>query len=502
MFQTIESYSKYRDLILLAEIGAFLHDIGKLSKFFVLSKAKNMRIKDFHGQILFLDKRKLPDNVKKFLFSPLSVFLGKERIKGIDLSISLSHFVCAHHGCSRCLLGAECPFKDTIAYHPLIKLLKTTDHLDASNPANRGKQPANRTVRDNFFFAETEIDTKRLDDMRFAFYEELDKFLSKERDIVSLNKFIKLLGEKYFVNALSETRKYGNDITLLDHTKAVAAYYKMYLFNYLVRNKNLPNSFFDAHFRIAKIKYSKNAVKILSYEIACCNFVLESDEDIYFIIPPINGNSEFAKFLKDNFSASIYKRDDFSPLFYGRESLFEKLKSLKIKLPEDIKEGYTEKDAINDIKKVVLFAELRRKEQIAMKLKSYLKHLENLKKGSVYNEKNLVKYFKKGREVQALRKHLDVGITMDKIKKLYGWHTSKDGEDEIYAFFNTVLSPVRPPSPVEMSKYFLREYNKIHSFKKLYEKFIRNKPIVLGRIYALFRTLNYKNLQSSIKMVK
>ncbi len=502
MYRTIESYSKYRDLILLAEIGAFLHDIGKLSKFFVLSKAKNMRIKDFHGQILFLDREKLPLNVKKFLFSPLSVFLGKERIKGIDLSISLSHFVCAHHGCGRCLLGTECPFKDTIAQHSLMKLLKTTDHLDASNPANKGKQPADRTVRDNFFFAETEIDTKHLDELRFAFYSELDKFLSKEKDIASLNKFIKLIGEKYFVNALSETRKYGNDITLLDHAKAVAAYYKMYLFNRLVRNKSLPDSFFNAHFRIIKTKRSENVVENLSYKIACCNPVLENNEYIYFIIPPINGNSEFAKFLKKNFSASIYKRDDFAPLFYGREALFKKLESLTIKLPEDIKEGYTEKDAINDIKKVVLFAELRRKERIDAKLKSSLKHLENLKAGSVYNERNLVKYFKKEREVQILKKHLNAGISMNKIKKLFGWQISKDGENEIYAFFNTVLSPVRPPSPIEMSKYFLREYNKLRSFKKLYEKFIRNRPVVLGRIYAFFRTLSGHDLQSGAKMVK
>jgi metal-dependent HD superfamily phosphatase/phosphodiesterase len=38
---------RYRDLILLAEIGAYLHDIGKLSSFFVLSKAKGKTVKDF-----------------------------------------------------------------------------------------------------------------------------------------------------------------------------------------------------------------------------------------------------------------------------------------------------------------------------------------------------------------------------------------------------------------------------------------------------------------------
>jgi hypothetical protein len=46
---------KYRDLILLLEIGAFIHDLGKLSSFFIISKAKSAVARDFHGQILFID---------------------------------------------------------------------------------------------------------------------------------------------------------------------------------------------------------------------------------------------------------------------------------------------------------------------------------------------------------------------------------------------------------------------------------------------------------------
>jgi hypothetical protein len=46
---------KYRDLILFLEIGAFIHDLGKLSSFFIISKAKSAVTRDFHGQILFID---------------------------------------------------------------------------------------------------------------------------------------------------------------------------------------------------------------------------------------------------------------------------------------------------------------------------------------------------------------------------------------------------------------------------------------------------------------
>jgi hypothetical protein len=165
---------KYRDLILFLEIGAFIHDIGKLSSFFIISKAKSAVTRDFHGQILFIDiiagnklltgkvipKCQAPGNKKlsplmEFLFTPIYKLLDlPQMVSGIDLSISLSHFVCAHHGCSRCLYGLardkldgafptnaeDCPFKDRIDNHPLIALLKTVDHLDASNPADSGKQ--------------------------------------------------------------------------------------------------------------------------------------------------------------------------------------------------------------------------------------------------------------------------------------------------------------------------------------------------------------------------
>ena len=493
MHQKIGFYSKYRDFILLAEIGAFLHDLGKLSKFFVLSKARNTHIKDFHGQILFLDRNILPKNVEEFLFTPLSAHLNKKSIKGIDLSISLSHFLCAHHGCSRCLLDAECPFKDTIQEHPLIKLLKTVDHLDASNPSNRGKQDIDKTVRDNFFLKETEVPVDRLNEMRFSFYKELDKFLERKREISEINKFIKGLGEEYFSNALSETRKYGNDITLLDHSKAVAAYYKAYLFNFLERGTKLPNSFFDVHFRLLSVKGTDESIEeFFSYKIACCNVILKRSKETFLLAPPIKRNAKFLQFLADKFDVKLFKMDDFTPLFSGElNKVFKQVTELKIKDPEDIKEGYSKEKAINDIKKVVLFAELRRKEQLKLKLKSIIKHMKNLKKGSVHNEKNLVKYFRKEKQMRLIEKHLNAGTSIEKIKELYGWKSSKDAEKEVYEFFNEILSPIRPPSPIEMSNYFLREYHKLHSYKKLYEKFITRRPVVLGRLFALFRVLKY-----------
>ncbi len=500
-----KSDSKYKELILLSEIGAYLHDIGKLSRFFVLSKARGMNVKDFHGQILFLDKKILPPSLKNFLFSPLSDFVGENRIKGIDLNISLSHFICAHHGCSRCLMGMPCPFKDEIEKHPLIKLLKTVDHLDASNPANSGKQAPFKLYRDNIFYPETPLPVKKFDEMRKDFYSEVEEFLRKNgtENISELNRFIKSASQKYFENALSETRRFGNDITLLDHSNAVSSLYKAFLYAYLFWNKKIPNSFFGVRFRVIKVKGAEyETSRILSETYACCNEIVRSEESGYYLVANFKRNGKFANFIREITGKEIEfsKANDLSYIlgdeFFGfpPDEIKKRLDSLFIKTVSDIREGYTEKQAIEDIKKVILFAELRRKESISAKLRSFEKHLANLNKGSFHDPSNLPKFFKKEREVRLLRKHYEAGISAEKIKEKYGWKSSRDAENEIYAYFNEVLSPVRPPSPVEMSAYLLKLYHKYGSYKKVLEEFLIKRPLVPGRVFAIFRVLKKRRV--------
>ncbi len=495
-----KSDSKYRKLILLSEIGAYLHDIGKLSRFFVLSKARGMNVKDFHGQILFLDKKILPPRLAKFLFSPLSNITGVSEIKGINLNISLSHFICAHHGCGRCLKNAPCPFKDEIEKHLLIKLLKTVDHLDASNPSNSGKQAPFNLYRDNIFYQETSLPVRKFDEMRGNFYFELEEFLRKNgtKDISELNRFIKSASQKYFENALSETRRFGNDITLLDHSNAVSSLYKAFLYGYLFWNKEIPNSFFNVRFRVMKIKRADEKIShILSDVYVCCNEIVWTDGNGYYLIANFKKNGKFADFVRKITGKEIEfsKTNDltfiFNDEFFGFSSaeIKRRLNSVFIKRVSDIRRAYTEKQAIEDIKKVILFAELRRKETISAKLKSFEKHLANLSKGSVHDPSNLPKFFKKEREVRLLRKHCNAGVSIEKIKEKYGWKSSRDAENEIYAYFNEVLSPVRPPSPVEMSAYLLKLYHRYGSYKRVFEKFLINRPLVPGRVFAIFRSL-------------
>jgi len=548
---------KYRDLILFLEIGAFIHDIGKLSSFFIISKAKSAVTRDFHGQILFIDlvsygKGKFPP-LMEFLFTPIYKLLNlPQMVDGIDLSISLSHFVCAHHGCSRCLYGLarnklkgafptsikECSFKDRIDNHPLIALLKTVDHLDASNPADSGKQGFSSVMIDKFFYGEKEVLLKKLNGYRINFYRDLNNFLAENfpniknfqkiynspsiqnvqqckkgsnfifnhQDIVDLNKFVKSLGEKYFSSTLSETRRYGNDITLLDHAKSVSSCFKMYLFDRFVRDKPLPLSFFNSQFRVLTIKNNSQDVgEMLSYELAFSNLVFKTDQNSHFLVPNMR-KSEIKKLLTAGMLKQVLafarKRvqyvnlpvvNDFSVIFNDTlkgkplHNAFDKLKEMKIKTPEDL--GFTEKELINELKRVVFFSALKKKEALERRLKSSLRHLENLKNGTIYNEKNLFKYYRKESEINTLRRHLDSYPTIEIIKYRTGWKSSRDAEKEVYDFFNVILSPIRPPSPIEMSNFFLKEYHKIGSFKGLYENLIIRRPLTPGRIYAFTRNM-------------
>jgi len=423
---------KYRDLILFLEIGAFLHDLGKLSSFFIISKAKSAVTRDFHGQILFIDlisygkvipKCQAPGNKKlsplmEFLFTPIYKLLNlPQMVDGIDLSISLSYFVCAHHGCSRCLYGLarnklkdafptsikECPFKDRIDNHPLIALLKTVDHLDASNPADSGKQGFSSVMIDQFFYGEKEVLLKKLNGYRINFYRDLNNFLAENfpniknfqkiynspsiqnvqqckngsnfifnhQDIVNVNKFVKSLGEKYFSSTLSETRRYGNDITLLDHAKSVSSCFKMYLFDHFVFGKPLINSFFNAHFRVLTVHDTSRKVEnSLSYGLACANLIIKADENLHFLVTNIRENVVWnLLYFGARHERTVGKRfnlsrvDDFSVIFNDTlkgeplRNAFDKLKEMKIKTPEDL--GFTEKELINELKRVVFFSALK-----------------------------------------------------------------------------------------------------------------------------------------------
>jgi hypothetical protein len=76
--------------------------------------------------------------------------------------------------------------------------------------------------------------------------------------------------------------------------------------------------------------------------------------------------------------------------------------------------------------------------------------------------------------------------------------SSKEIEPSIEEYFDLITSPIRPPSPKEMSKMFLKYYRKTHSFKKVLAHFVITRPMTLGRVIA-FSRLVYRDPQNTHK---
>ena len=132
------------------EIIVFLHDIGKISSHFIMSKDPELNIKDRHAMLIL--EEKLPDYLNKFLKTPINKIF--EELNYLDNGVSPIHFICSHHGCDRCIYNEDCIKYEKNFY---IKLLQISDRLDSSNPPNSKKQTFYETYLSNFFLIEKKI---------------------------------------------------------------------------------------------------------------------------------------------------------------------------------------------------------------------------------------------------------------------------------------------------------------------------------------------------------
>lgn len=486
--------SSLSELILLLEIGAYLHDIGKLSSYFIFSKAKGSAALDFHGQILFLDYKtgKISQRLYEFLNTDIYKLLNIDKtFKDVELNFSLLHMVCAHHGCSRCLKGGSCPLKDIIEDFKVMALLKTADHMDASNPLDVGKQGFFDVYIDKFFKKE-KVPVKKLNKMRSEIYNKLDevvlKYDKKEIDTETLRNSIIDITKVPFLKTLSETRLYANDITLFDHSLATSTLFKAYLSAYFYFDFPFPKNFSTVRYNYIKFKKDEVLKHNLEISYALSNVVYE-DDFFYTVYPAINRKS-----VKNTLKQVIGEYEIIKDPYELFPSYKDFLSHLKVKDVEAIKENYTEKEALLDVKRVVYFAMLKEKEEYAKKMKSFTRHLKNVSKGIAKNKNNFVKFLKKLIELKALKKHIEAPPQIEQLRKFLGVQTSKDFLPYLEEYFDLITSPIRPPSPKEMSKMFLKFFRKTHSFKKVLMHFVLVRPMTLGRVIAFGRAVKvYKD---------
>jgi len=435
------------------EIIVFLHDIGKISSHFIMSKDPELNIKDRHAMLIL--EEKLPDNLNKFLKTPINKIF--KELNYLDNGVSPIHFICSHHGCDRCIYNEDCIKYEKNFY---IKLLQISDRLDSSNPPNSKKQTFYETYLSNFFLIEKKIDYTKIDLIRKNFLDLLDSyFYNFDREV-----FFKL--SKFFMDkTISETRRGANDISLFTHSKAVSSIFKAILFEYLYFNSEPPKNIFEVELKFLKTK--KGYKKIIEEKIGFGNLIFDIEDNEYYLISKYIDNT----FLKiNNIKGDIVEKIEIKktnknylyPL--NPENL---LSTMLVKTPYDMNFNFS--NLTDKTKKIINFARYNEIEDLNIKIKGIKKHIKNLKKGGKIEEikikKNMLKKLMR-RKYYLKRKYED------------GYNVK-----EIENFLMKSLAPIRPPSIVNFSKYLneIMEKNKFNINELTFETFLR-KPLTYSRI--------------------
>ena len=435
------------------EIIVFLHDIGKISSHFIMSKDPELNIKDRHAMLIL--EEKLPDNLNKFLKAPINKIF--EELNYLDNGISPIHFICSHHGCDRCIYNEDCIKYEKNFY---IKLLQISDRLDSSNPPNSKKQPFYETYLSNFFLIEKKIDYTKIDLIRKKFLDLLDSsFYNFNRE-----NFFKL--SKFFMDkTISETRRGANDVSLFTHSKAVSSIFKAILFEYLYFNSEPPKNIFDVELKFLKTK--KGYKKLIEEKIGFGNLIFDVEDNEYYLISKYIDRT-FLKInnIKGNIVEKIEIEETDKNYLYplNPENL---LSTMLVKTPYDMNFNFS--NLVDKTKKIINFARYNEIEELNSKIKGIKKHIKNLKKGGKTEEikikKNILKKLMR-REYYLKRKYED-----------------SFNVKEIENFLMKSLTPIRPPSIVNFSKYLneIMEKKKYNINELTFETFLK-KPLTYSRI--------------------
>jgi hypothetical protein len=223
MSSLLKKLEDSRTAILLAEIGAYLHDLGKARKEFVEHYAENGG-SGWDGHNF---PSKLPNNLKELL--------EKIKVEICNEHTSLLDFIEKHHKekeGDRNLSDCDVP--------PLIRLLSAGwngyDGMDSG--LDKGSAKA-KQAKNNIFIStafgyepkENKIESrdKETSDLINGILGALEQYNKNKENNISIIELRKAIIEKtknYYLKFLGETRRPANDVTLWDHSYSVASLYK------------------------------------------------------------------------------------------------------------------------------------------------------------------------------------------------------------------------------------------------------------------------------------
>ncbi len=293
----------FRETVLLAELGAWLHDLGKLSRQFVESKTDPAYVtadagqetepatKEWpHGAVLTQDREKIPQQLWDFLYQSHLTALDAYTLSGL---ISDHHLSKPGH---------------------ILALLKQADRNDSGEDEyNAAGLPQSRPVqRATVFGQEDDLDLVPLDGLRRSLYAPLEALATAspyDRDQVW-----QLLCEA--LNAgLGKTQRAANDIRLDQHVWGVASRFKAFVMRDLLdppAKGEIRNTFrlltvqwnaweaitpfarlSDVAGRMAMIARVREVLRqAIETEYAIGNRIYEDDDGIHFLVADLEWGTE------------------------------------------------------------------------------------------------------------------------------------------------------------------------------------------------------------------
>jgi CRISPR-associated Csx11 family protein len=306
-----------RPIILWAELGGLLHDIGKLSDEFYEYR-QNWRSKDNGWDIDPHDHDFISNNDKiLFRFSELKQLFDNKLSKTIsNLNILYPDFV-------------DSSLKDQIDKHThpdpsdlLTNLLKAADSKDAAIERNNPLFSADQTDFKSLYDADVfgyekpwELNNGDNNGLREALYFELgqDNLISEYLNKFScqLRQHILEIFRYYFQSAFSDTTRPDNDISLWEHSYSVASIYRVLVAHHVIYDQKLDSfdkvrfgilgtgwdslSFLSQGEKIGDIlgrqeildRVKQYITDLIEFEYPLGNLVYEDNDGVYFLVPEI-----------------------------------------------------------------------------------------------------------------------------------------------------------------------------------------------------------------------
>ena len=311
------------DQIILAEIYAILHDLGKLSSEFILQQSTEcLENRDSCPECNFDHKRILED---EGLYTNFLTTEFKQNFVNIKLLNILNKKVDESYLFLKELDGTKRVIKEhekRKSEFGLIKLLAIIDGLDSGVDKGilhyEGKQPRNHTRISTSFGYEKDLDIASIKKSRDVLCGRLSVCLHNisedSTNILAQRKRILELVKEEFLKVLGETRRSGNDVTLWDHSYSVSSLYKSAIANMIHEKKWIDPK--ELKWVIIGIQYDKLSLiekahkltdivgyreltehideeikKIIEEDIPLGNEIYRDESGIYFVGPAIEKTS-------------------------------------------------------------------------------------------------------------------------------------------------------------------------------------------------------------------